>query len=110
MSVPIDDLPPAIRVGPHDIRFAALGPAEARKNYGTFVPAEQEIRLHQEYVSGSMAVDTVLHEVIHAIFAVGTVQVEQGEEHIVSSLATYLAQIIRDNPDFVVWLQTTVRK
>ena len=110
MLVPIDDLPPAIRVGPHDIRFAALGAAEARKNYGTFVPAEQEIRLHQEYASGSMAVETVLHEVIHAVFAVATVQVEQGEEHVVSSLATYLAQIIRDNPEFVRWLQQMVRK
>ena len=49
-------------------------------------------------------------EVIHAVFAVATVQVEQGEEHVVSSLATYLAQIIRDNPDFVRWLQQTVRK
>jgi hypothetical protein len=47
------------------------------------------------------AANAVLHEVIHAIFAVATVQVEQGEEHVVSSLATYLAQIIRDNPEFV---------
>jgi hypothetical protein len=108
MTIPIDDLPRAIRIGPHEIRFAALGTAEARKNYGTFVPAEQEIRLHQQYASGSMAVDTILHEVIHAIFAVGTVQVEQGEEHVVSNVATYLAQIIRDNPDFVSWLQQTV--
>jgi hypothetical protein len=53
-----------------------LGPAEGRKNYGTFVPAEQEIRLHEVYASGSLAVDTVLHEVIHAVFAVGTVQVD----------------------------------
>jgi hypothetical protein len=110
MTIPIDNLPRAIRIGPHDIRFAALGPAEARKNYGTFVPAEQEIRLHQEYASGSMAVDTVLHEIIHAVFAVATVQVEQGEEHVVSNLATYLAQIIRDNPGLVTWLAETVRK
>lgn len=110
MAVPIDDLPPSVRVGPHDIRFAALGVAEARKNYGTFVPAEQEIRLHDEYASGSMAVDTVLHELIHAIFAVATVQVEHGEEHVVSAVATCLAQIIRDNPEFVSWLQATVKK
>jgi hypothetical protein len=110
MTVPMDDLPPSIRIGPHEVRFAALAPAEARKNYGTFVPAEQEIRLHPEYASGSMAVDTVLHEVIHAIFAIATVQTDQGEEHIVANLATYLAQIIRDNPDFVTWLQQTVRR
>jgi hypothetical protein len=49
-------------------------------------------------------------EVIHAIFAVATVQVKQGEEHVVSVVATYLAQVIRDNPDFVTWLQSTVKK
>jgi hypothetical protein len=110
MTVPIDDLPPSIRVGPHDIRFAALGAADARNNYGTFVPAEQEIRLQRTYASGSMAVDTVLHELVHAIFSVATVQVKQGEEHIVSVVATYLAQIIRENPDFVTWLQRTVHR
>jgi hypothetical protein len=110
MAVSVDDLPPAIRVGPHDIRFATLGAAEARKNYGTFVPAEQEIQLQQEYTSGSMAAETVLHELMHALFPVATVQVKQGEEHVVSVVATYLAQIIRDNPDFVTWLQATVKK
>jgi hypothetical protein len=110
MPISIDDLPPSVRVGPHDVRFATLGAAEAQRNYGTFVPAEQEIRLHDEYASGSMAVDTVLHELIHAIFAVASVQAKQGEEHVVSVVATYLAQIIRDNPDFVTWLQRTVGK
>ena len=47
-------------------------------------------------------------ELMHAIFAVATVQVKLGEEHIVSVVATYLAQIIRDNPEFVTWLQRTV--
>ena len=49
-------------------------------------------------------------KLMHAIFAVATVQVKQGEEHIVSVVATYLAQIIRDNPDFIKWLQGTVKK
>lgn len=110
MAVLIDDLPSSIRVGPHDVRFATLGVADAKNNYGTFVPAEQKIRLQPEYASGSMAVDTVLHELIHAIFSVGTVQVKQGEEHIVSVVATYLAQIIRDNPAFLTWLQQTVKR
>src|SRR5262249_40571152 len=110
MPIPVDDLPAAIRVGPHDIRFAQLGSADAKRNYGTFVPAEQEIQLQQEYASGSMAAETVLHELMHAIFALATVQVKQGEEHIVLVVATYLAQIVRDNPDFVTWLQRTVAR
>lgn len=110
MPVPVDDLPPAVRVGPHDIRFATLGTADAKRNYGTFVPSEQEIQLQREYSSGSMAAETVLHELMHAIFAVASVQAKQGEEHIVSVVATYLAQIVRDNPEFVAWLQATVKR
>jgi hypothetical protein len=49
-------------------------------------------------------------ELMHAVFAVATVQAKQGEEHIVSVVATYLAQIIRDNPEFVTWLQATVKR
>lgn len=63
------------------------------------------------YFVERIAVDGVeqhVLELIHAIFAVATVQVKQGEEHIVSVVATYLAQIIRDNPEFVMWLQRTV--
>ena len=80
-----------------------------KRNYGTFVPAGQEIQLQQEYSSGSMAAETVLHELLHAIFAVATVQAKQGEEHVVSVVAAYLAQIVRDNADFVTWLQRTVK-
>jgi hypothetical protein len=57
-----------------------------------------------------MAAETVLHELLHAVFAVASVQAKQGEEHIVSVVATHLAQIIRDNPEFVTWLQATVKK
>lgn len=106
----MDGLPKTVRVGPHDIRFDQLPPADARNNYGTFVPADQAIRLQREYVSGSMAADTVLHEILHAIFSVGTVQVKQGEEHIVSVVATYLTQVIRDNPELIAWMQETVKK
>lgn len=106
----MDDLPDCVRVGPHNIRFASLSGSEAKNNYGTFIPADQEIRLQQTYASGSMAVDTVLHEILHAIFSVGTVQAKQGEEHIVSVVATYLAQIIRDNPKLVTWMQKMVKE
>lgn len=70
------------------------------------------LRCLLDFVEG-VAVDSVqqhVPELIHAIFAVATVQVKQGEEHVVSVVATYLAQIIRDNPEFVTWLQQTVRK
>lgn len=108
--VDIDDLPKRLRVGPHDVRFARLSVADARRNYGAFVPAAMEIQLNPQFTCGSLAVDTVLHELVHAIFAVGSIQVKFGEEHVVSAIATYLAQIIRDNPEFVNWLTEAVAR
>lgn len=106
----MDGLPKSVRVGPHDIRFADLTGADAKKNFGTFDPSTQEICLKDKYPSGSQAVDTVLHEVLHAIFSVGGVEPKQGEEHIVLVLGTFMTQVIRDNPELIAWMQKTVKK
>lgn len=106
----MDDLPKSVRVGPHDVRFERLNGEDAKRNYGTFLPAELAINLQDKYASGSQAADTILHEIIHAIFAVWSVDVKRGEEHIVSVLGTSLTQIIRDNPGLIAWLQETVKK
>ncbi len=110
MTFQVGKLPPPIRVGPHDIRFCWMDAEESKKTLGMFEHTDHTIRLLKEYNSGSMAVDTAIHEVLHAIFAVATVEVKQGEEHIVSVLGTFLTQIIRDNPEFLKWLQVTVAK
>ena len=110
MTFKLDKSPPPIRVGPHDIRFAWLEGEEARRHLGSFNHTDHVIRLLKEYNSGSMAVDTILHEILHAIFAVATVEVKQGEEHIVSVLGTFLTQVVRDNPEFMKWIQITVAK
>jgi hypothetical protein len=42
--------------------------------------------------------DTVLHELLHAVFKYSDIQLEaEDEEHVVTVVATSLVQIIRDN-------------
>lgn len=106
MTFKLEGLPASVRVGPHDIRFNKLSPEEAAVYNGTYY--EYGIQLASEFPSGSVAVEIVLHELLHAIFKIGGVTPKAGEEHVVSCIASFLAQIARDNPEFVRWVQDTV--
>lgn len=110
MTVPVDGIPLKVRIGPHTMHVAELHPEDREDNYGAFIESDLEISIRKEYASGSVAVDSVIHEILHAIWFVGSVNAEQGEEHIVSLLATHLTQVIRDNPGLIVWMQDTVSK
>lgn len=53
--------------------------------------------------------DTVLHEVLHAVFherSMASVLGAEQEEFIVSSLATGLIEVIRRNPEFLLVIST----
>lgn len=50
-------------------------------------------------------VDTVLHEVLHAIFYTMKIGLDMDtEEKVVSALATGLVGVLQDNPEFSKWL------
>ncbi len=105
----MDGLPKSVRVGPHDIKITILPAADMADDFGTIEMANLEMRLCDQYAAGSMAVDTVLHEVLHAIWHV-SLKETQAEEAIVSTISSQLTQVIRDNPEFVKWMQQTVKK
>jgi hypothetical protein len=104
----MDGLPKTVRVGPHNIPFGLLTGKEAEECNGMYY--DFQLLLQPTYKSGSIAVDIVLHELIHCVFKITGIAPKAGEEHIVSALAPCLAQIIRDNPELIEWMQETVRK
>lgn len=106
----MDGLPKTVRIGPHDIKFSEMSKSDADKLYGLFVPTEKAIKLNNEYCTGSEAVETVLHEMIHAIFNVSKLEAKHGEERIAGTVGVYLAQVFRDNPELIAWMQQTVKK
>ena len=57
-------------------------------------------------LDNSEVVDSIIHEVLHGLFAMFDIKMEeQEEEHVVSALATGLTTVMKDNPDLFYSLQ-----
>jgi hypothetical protein len=73
--------------------------------FGDFSYINSRIRIEQN-LTGPPLVDTVLHEVLHAIWRLGQLKdKKEDEERVVSVMATYLTQVLRDNPALMPWLR-----
>ncbi len=102
-------MPSSVRVGPYDIKIRELDPSDAEKNYGEFHSEKMEIRLRKEFSSPQQAADTLLHEILHAVWMIGGLSHRDGEERLVASLATQICAVVRQNPDIVKFLQKALK-
>lgn len=102
----IEALPATIRVAGFDFKLEKWTHHQAAgaSRYGEFSSIEQTIRVQLDMPSPFKAVDTVLHEISHAIFWVYGVHDEDKEERIVSVLGTAWMTLHRDNPWLIKWL------
>jgi hypothetical protein len=79
--------------------------------YGEYSPTRQELRFQRDYPCIGQAIDTVLHEVMHAVYRAYRIpEHEADEETVVSSMAHGLACVMIDNPDFERWLSAASKK
>jgi hypothetical protein len=84
--------------------------ADTETAYGLMHPDTRTISI-ADGMAGFDEVDTVLHEVMHAVrFAQGREYGGEVEEDYVRSLATGLTNVFRDNPGFVRWIVSTLKK
>ena len=74
--------------------------------YGMFKPIDGFIT-YVDDVSYSETVDTVIHEMLHALWMLFDHDKEH-EEHIVRTLSTGLTTVMRDNPKLFAALQETL--
>ena len=97
------NLPEYIKVGPYDISVRVISSelAARLKEDGDFDGETIHIADGQR---GPQLADTILHELLHAIYATFSLKDDDEEERIVSALATGLVGVLRDNPDFARWL------
>jgi len=97
------NLPEYIKVGPYDISVRVISSelAARLKEDGDFDGETIHIADGQR---GPQLADTILHELLHAIYATFGLKDEDEEERIVSALATGLVGVLRDNPNFARWL------
>lgn len=93
----------SVKVGPTDfsIEYVPLND----EIFGDFSYINSRIRI-EENLKGSALVDTVLHEILHAIWKLGQLKDKrEDEERAVAIMATYLTQVLRDNPKMLTWLK-----
>jgi predicted nucleic acid-binding protein len=93
----------SVKVGPTDfsIEYVPLND----ELFGDFSYINSRIRIEQN-LKGTALVDTVLHEILHAIWKLGQLKDKrEDEERAVAIMATYLTQVLRDNPNMLTWLK-----
>jgi len=93
----------SVKVGPTDfsIEYVPLND----ELFGDFSYINSRIRIEQN-LKGTALVDTVLHEILHAIWKLGQLKDKrEDEERAVAIMATYLTQVLRDNPTMLTWLK-----
>ena len=73
-------------------------------SFGDFTYLQTQIRVDSRLEGGAL-VDTLLHELFHAIWSIGQLkEKDQEEERAVAVMASYMTQILRDNPNVVMWI------
>ncbi len=108
MNIP--ELPTSIRVAAYDIALLVWPPlaAASAKRYGEFSSMELCIRIDPGHFPVKV-LDTVLHEVNHAIFWAYGIEAQcDNEERLCGMLATAWTQIYRDNPALVRWIMDII--
>mgnify|MGYP001599876298 CR=1 FL=1 len=97
--------PGPIKVGAFDIAVVPWRGAEA---YGEFRSTRLEIAIGDD-LSGQRLAETLLHELMHAIWHVWALSKTNGQEVVVRAMALGMATVMRDNPELMPWIQSQLR-
>lgn len=95
-----------IKVAAYDIEICFWDYKEARENnrWGEFSVNEQKIRIDNS-MTGALLIDTLIHEINHAIYWAYNIEDEDKEERIVTKMSTGLTQVLRDNPELLAFIK-----
>lgn len=110
MTIKTDGLPATIRVGPYDFKLMREAQIDGGDSYGSFSLNDQELKILKEYNCPELAVDTLIHELLHASWRICGIQKCGEEEAAVSGLAASLTQVFKDNRKVLTWIQRALAK
>ena len=104
MTKAVSKYPKKIKIGPYNY-VVELFPDATTTDHGACVYNHQTIFLSSNQ-HAERAGDTLLHEVLHAIWDVTGFDVmpDLHEESIVRGMATMLSAVLRDNPQFAKFI------
>jgi hypothetical protein len=106
----ITALPTLIRVGPFDMALVKTSSHEvySRRAVGEFRARQLQIAINADAPSKIDALDTLLHEVGHAIFWAYQIYDDDKEERTCAMMAIAWTQVHRDNPWLAGWIAKAV--
>jgi len=103
-------LPESIKIGATDYEIKQLPAADSSHTAGkceSFVPSPY-IALSPDLVGGA-AVDTLIHEILHACWSFFNLPKKLKEERAVTVMASGLAMVLRDNPEILKAIQAELK-
>ncbi len=103
------NLPNIIKVAGFDIimREYQLHRSVSDNNWGRFSANEMLIEIDMTRPSKLHILDTLIHEINHAVYWIYNIYDDDKEERIVSTFAKAWLQIYRDNPDLLRFINAT---
>lgn len=103
-------LPKSIRVGAHDIHVSEMSQQESQgaRHFGLFAPTASKIKV-ATHTAPIHVLDTMLHEVIHAIWWDRIFSNDATEENAVSAISAGMTQVLRDNPKLRKWIEDMIK-
>lgn len=99
-------LPSSIRIGPYDYALERLSDSEADRHmrWGDCWPGRYVIRIAPLIPTAAKAVNTLVHEALHAIFDAMNIEDGDKEERLVTAIGNGLSMLYRDNPWLMAWI------
>lgn len=101
----MNDLPTSVKVGRKIYRIENWEPksAAAERRCGDAAHEIGRIRVDTSF-GPAQAAETLLHEILHAIFYIWSMEDEDNQERTVGAMSNGLATVMRDNPDVFSWI------
>jgi len=99
-------LPGSVRIGPFVLKIepTSVHESNGRREWGSCSVQAQKITIQSDMPTPAKAVDTLIHEIMHAIFWAYNIADEDKEERTVASLGTALTALHLDNPWLGPWI------
>jgi len=101
-----DGLPALLRIGSYDVTIVIVDQMpDGSNDFGEFSYNRSVITLRKLQPTPAFGVDTLLHEIVHAIHSFYDIKSKKDdEERVACRLGAALTQIFRDNPQLLTWI------
>jgi hypothetical protein len=105
-------LPSKVKVGWCDYEIVDWNHHDAigARRRGEQCDVSKQIRVDTHLGNQAAIAETLLHEILHAIYCIFTIGQQDDDERITQITSHGLATVIRDNPDVFAWIAENIQK